>query len=79
MLSGSGNRMGFLDLLEQEFAQRRPVVAVDDAMARRVFEPLPAGGLASRTRAMLKVEDGCVNFCSYCIIPYARAGCALCR
>ena len=72
VLSGSGDRMGFLDLLEQEFAQRSPVVAVDDAMARRVFEPLPAGGLTSRTRAMLKVEDGCVNFCSYCIIPYAR-------
>ena len=33
---------------------------------------LPAGGLAGRTRAMLKVEDGCVNFCTYCIIPYAR-------
>ena len=72
VLSGSGDRMGFLDLLEQEFAQRSPVVAVDDAMARRVFESLPAGGLASRTRAMLKVEDGCVNFCTYCIIPYAR-------
>ena len=38
----------------------------------RAFEPLPAGGLEGRTRAMLKVEDGCVNFCSYCIIPYAR-------
>ena len=33
---------------------------------------LPAGGLAARTRAMLKVEDGCVNFCTYCIIPFAR-------
>ena len=33
---------------------------------------LPAGGMENRTRAMLKVEDGCVNFCSYCIIPYAR-------
>ncbi len=33
---------------------------------------LPAGGMAERTRAMLKVEDGCVNFCTYCIIPYAR-------
>ena len=33
---------------------------------------LPAGGMARRTRAMLKVEDGCVNFCTYCIIPYAR-------
>ena len=39
---------------------------------RRVFEPLPAGGLEGRTRAMLKVEDGCTNFCAYCIIPYAR-------
>lgn len=28
--------------------------------------------MAERTRAMLKVEDGCVNFCTYCIIPYAR-------
>ena len=36
------------------------------------FERLPAGGLEGRTRAMLKVEDGCVNFCTYCIIPYAR-------
>ena len=33
---------------------------------------LPAGGLDGRTRAMLKVQDGCVNFCSYCIIPYTR-------
>ena len=31
-----------------------------------------SGGLEERTRAMLKVEDGCVNFCTYCIIPYAR-------
>jgi len=33
---------------------------------------LPAGGLSQRTRAMLKVQDGCVNFCTYCIIPYTR-------
>ena len=37
-----------------------------------MFEVLPDGGLGGRTRAMLKVEDGCVNFCTYCIIPYAR-------
>ena len=40
--------------------------------AAATFEVLPAGGMAARTRAMLKVEDGCVNFCTYCIIPYAR-------
>ena len=44
---------------------------VDKALARREFEVLPAGGLMEHTRAMLKVQDGCVNFCSYCIIPYA--------
>ena len=45
-----------------------------DALRRRQYEHLPAGGLEGRTRAMLKVEDGCVNFCTYCIIPYARGG-----
>ncbi len=47
-------------------------VSVDAALKRRRFEILPAGGLQERTRAMLKVQDGCVNLCSYCIIPYAR-------
>lgn len=41
----------------------------------RGFELLPAGGLKGRTRALLKVQDGCQNFCSYCIIPYARGLC----
>ena len=45
---------------------------LDNALSRREFEVLPAGGLRERTRAMLKVQDGCVNFCSYCIIPYTR-------
>ena len=49
-----------------------PQVTVGNIMSTRAFEELPAGGLSTRTRAMLKVEDGCVNFCSYCIIPYAR-------
>ena len=45
---------------------------IDNALRRRSFEVLPAGGLEARTRAMLKVQDGCVNFCTYCIIPYTR-------
>ena len=72
LVAGTGDRMAFLDLLEQEVRDRTPRVAVDDSLRRRSFEVLPAGGLAARTRAMLKVEDGCVNFCTYCIIPYAR-------
>ena len=72
LVSGTGDRMGFVDLLERTWAERQPLTALDDAMKRRTFEVLPAGGLEGRTRAMLKVEDGCVNFCTYCIIPYAR-------
>ena len=72
LVSGTGDRTGFVDLLEKTHAERAPITALDDAMKRRVFETLPAGGLEGRTRSMLKVEDGCVNFCTYCIIPFAR-------
>ena len=73
LVAGTGDRVRFVELVEQAWAERRErITALDDAMKRRVFEDLPAGGLEGRTRAMLKVEDGCVNFCTYCIIPYAR-------
>ena len=72
LVSGTGDRMKFLDLLENTVREKESVLNVDEALRRRQFEILPAGGMAARTRAMLKVEDGCVNFCAYCIIPYAR-------
>ena len=72
LIAGTGDRLKFLDLLEQEWQDRRPITALDNAFDRRTFEALPAGGLEGRTRCLLKIEDGCVNFCSYCIIPYAR-------
>ncbi len=72
LVAGTGDRVAFVDLLEKTVAQRAPAEALDDAFSRREFEVLPAGGLADRTRCLLKIEDGCVNFCSYCIIPYAR-------
>ena len=71
LIGGTGQRMEFLhQLLAAEEKQTR--ILVDDALRRHEFEILPAGGQHSRTRAMLKVEDGCRNFCTYCIIPYAR-------
>ena len=72
LIAGTGDRMAFLDLFEQAAREHQPLTLLDDALRRREFEILPAGGMAQRTRAMLKVEDGCVNFCTYCIIPYAR-------
>ena len=72
LIAGTGDRTGFIGLLEQAVAEKRHLEAIDKSFERRVFEVLPAGGMENRTRAMLKVEDGCVNFCTYCIIPYAR-------
>ena len=72
LIAGTGDRGKFVDRLEQVAAEKAPLEFVDESLKRRQFEVLPAGGLATRTRAMLKVEDGCVNFCTYCIIPYAR-------
>ncbi len=72
VIGGSGDRQGFLKLLLQACETKHHQEEVDNALGRRCFEILPAGGLEERTRAMLKVQDGCVNFCSYCIIPYTR-------
>jgi len=72
VLGGSANRAEFVENLLTALAEREHREAVDDPRRRRDFEVLPAGGLEERTRAMLKVQDGCANFCSYCIIPYTR-------
>ena len=87
IIGGSGERQAFLDRM-LDALQSLPlggevppqganegnttVCQIDNALRRREFEILPAGGLEERTRAMLKVQDGCVNFCTYCIIPYTR-------
>ena len=87
VIGGSGSRQEFIDNLLKSVSDLSPgekvppqgadaehtaVCMVDNALRRREFEILPAGGLEERTRAMLKVQDGCVNFCTYCIIPYTR-------
>ena len=72
VIAGTNDRAHFIDLLERAAREKIRIVDVDDVWQRRSFEVLPAGGMANRTRAMLKVEDGCVNFCTYCLIPYAR-------
>ena len=72
VIGGSANRQEFVENILTALAEKQKSEAVDDPRRRRVFEILPAGGLEERTRAMLKVQDGCANFCSYCIIPYTR-------
>ncbi len=72
VIGGSAGREEFLQNLLLTASDRQARSKVDEALRRREFEILPPGGLEGRTRAMLKVQDGCVNFCTYCIIPYTR-------
>ena len=72
VLGGSGGRQVFLEDLTAALEGKAHTDHLDNALSRREFEILPPGGLEERTRAMLKVQDGCVNFCTYCIIPYTR-------
>ena len=72
VLGGSAKREAFLQQVIAAVQTKAKAKVLDEALKRKTFEVLPAGGLEGRTRAMLKVQDGCVNFCSYCIIPYTR-------
>ena len=72
VIGGSDQRQAFVEMLLDAAGEKRHEEQLDNALGRREFECLPAGGLEERTRAMLKVQDGCVNFCTYCIIPYTR-------
>lgn len=65
---GSGDKRALAEAIEKAF----PARYIDDPFRRREFEKLPAGAAEGRTRAMLKIQDGCDNFCSYCVIPYTR-------
>ena len=69
---GTQDRLHIVDYVEQAREQKRPIQAVSDIMGMREFEDIPLQESPGRTRAFMKIQDGCDNYCSYCIIPYAR-------
>lgn len=72
VVGGSAGRRSFFDALLQCAATRGAACTVEKHVWGEAFEELPAGGLHARTRAMLKIQEGCDNYCTYCIIPYSR-------
>lgn len=69
---GTQGRKDLLKYIEQFQKERQPINAVKNIMKTRVFEELDVPEFADRTRASLKIQEGCNNFCTFCIIPWAR-------
>ena len=72
LVAGTADKKEFLSSLLKLANEETIPFEIDNALKRREFELLPAGSLLGHTRALLKIEDGCSNFCTYCIIPYTR-------
>lgn len=71
LLVGSNQKGSIVSLVEQVL-KGKEVVAVDKDQRNFDYENLEIGSFVGQHRAFLKVQDGCDQFCSYCIIPYAR-------
>lgn len=74
ILIGNNQKAELIRRLDEFFAERAAKVeaVVDINHIPQCFEELPLSKTAEHTRAFIKVQDGCNQFCSYCIIPYAR-------
>ncbi|WP_332647019.1 tRNA (N(6)-L-threonylcarbamoyladenosine(37)-C(2))-methylthiotransferase MtaB [Lysinibacillus sp. 54212] len=69
---GTQDREKMLGYIEQFREERQPIKAVRNIMKNRVYEELDVPAFTDRTRASLKIQEGCNNFCTFCIIPWAR-------
>jgi len=69
---GTDDRKSIVELVEQYKIDKSPLKHVTNIMNVRKFEELEIDEYRDKTRAFLKIQDGCNRFCSYCLIPYAR-------
>ncbi|MDD6033331.1 MAG: tRNA (N(6)-L-threonylcarbamoyladenosine(37)-C(2))-methylthiotransferase MtaB [Oscillospiraceae bacterium] len=72
VITGAKNRRGLLQAVLRAMETGERIVDLSPHQRGEAFEPMSAAGLRGRTRAYLKIEDGCERYCSYCIIPTAR-------
>ncbi|QQK79678.1 tRNA (N(6)-L-threonylcarbamoyladenosine(37)-C(2))-methylthiotransferase MtaB [Salicibibacter cibi] len=69
---GTQDRSKMIGYIEDFKQSREPINGVSNIMKTRVYEELDVPAFTDRTRASLKIQEGCNNFCTFCIIPWAR-------
>lgn len=69
---GTSGRDNLIDYVNQYVSERQPINVVANIMKAREYEELDVPEFTDRTRASLKIQEGCNNFCTFCIIPWAR-------
>ena len=72
IIVGTSNRRKLVVLIKKFIIDKKPIIDVEDNPRKFTYESLGAIAIPNSTRAYVKIEDGCNNFCSYCTIPYTR-------
>ncbi len=72
IIAGTADRLKLPDYVEEFLAGKGRISVVGNIMKKHSFEDLRIEKYKGRTRAFMKIQEGCSQFCSYCIIPYAR-------
>jgi len=75
IITGTKERGRVRELVEEFLEKREHTINIVPYGKTDEFEKIPCGSFENRTRAFLKIQDGCNQFCSYCLIPYARGRC----
>ena len=69
---GTSHRDEIPELIEEYLRDKKPIVKVDSNPRNFKYEELGVTSFSENVRAYLKIQDGCDNFCTYCLIPYRR-------
>lgn len=72
IVAGNTSRREIPSLIDEYLQTRQQIIRIEPHEKGEAFEPMRISAFHERTRACIKIEDGCNRFCTYCIIPYAR-------
>ncbi|MDE6208884.1 MAG: tRNA (N(6)-L-threonylcarbamoyladenosine(37)-C(2))-methylthiotransferase MtaB [Lachnospiraceae bacterium] len=72
LVIGNNNKSHIVDILEEYIKSNKKQIVIDDLSRKTKYEDMNMTTVTEHTRAFIKIQDGCNQFCTYCIIPYAR-------